>query len=541
MLTDLPEWPALLERVVHELYLPSFPNKDEREDPEDWKPRLSIHAPTPPQPSTHIFVAGARLRSTGDGRQLDGFLIVELYRESWCALATYLAVAPRARGRRVASRLVGHAVSALARVAGGAERPLRALFAEITDPHKPKAGAAGDFDAFERTAALSRMGWRHVPVDYVQPALGEGRARVRHLTLWAYPLDDRPLTAIPAVVLREFLREFYRALGVERPDGDPDLQAMTRATGMSSLVLEAVGVETPRLSFDTYGVAFHFVLSGVRGALPRSIRSSVDFRSFERDILSQSFRERPPLWSAVVALPEKLARLELILPNAISYEAGGTRKRLLLNPGAGVPGPERRRAVRLAASLTVFPSPRAKVERALKGTDAAVVFSDATAVLHLVLTPGRRQDGRGDAGPDSALSEWDVLTLIKLWEGGEGIDEPDGDRLSERVRFVAPDGGPARLLAELAREVFRDPLELEEGGTVHLASGPGREEVWAACLRAPRVGTVQALTAQTSGAVDWKALYGLLNDRYGGAGRVPDARACDEAAAGAAAPSELDR
>ena len=41
---------------------------------------------------------------------------------------------------------------------------------------------------------------------------------MRHLMLWAYPIDDRPLTAIPAVTLREFLREFYQALGVERPD-----------------------------------------------------------------------------------------------------------------------------------------------------------------------------------------------------------------------------------------------------------------------------------------------------------------------------------
>jgi hypothetical protein len=534
LLTDLPEWPALLERVVHELYLPSFPNKDEREDPEAWMPRLSIHAPTSPQPSTHIFVAGARLGSTGDGRQLDGFLIAERYPESWCALATYLAVAPRARGRHVASRLVGHAVSALARGAGGTERPLCALFAEITDPHKPKASAVGDFDAFARADALSRMGWQHVPVDYVQPALGGGRARVRHLMLWAYPLDDRPLTAIPAVTLREFLREFYQALGVERPDDDPDFQAMTHATGMRSFVLEAVGVETPRLAFDTYGVAFHYVLSIARGALPRSVRSSVVFRSFERDILSQSFRERPPLWSAVVALPAKLARLELILPNAISYEAEGTRKRLLLNPGAGVPRPTRRRAVRLAASLTVFSSPD-EVEPA----PAVAGPAETTAVLHLVLTPDRHQDGQDDLGPDSVLSEWDLLTLIKLWEGGEGIDDPDREPLAERVRFEARDGGPARTLAALAREVFRNPLKLAEDVTVHLASGPGREKALAACLRAPRVGTVQVLT-KSSGPVDWKALYGLLNDRYGGAGRVPAARG-DDAAAGSAAPSELDR
>ena len=55
---------------------------------------------------------------------------------------------------------------------------------------------------------------------------------------------------------------------------------MTHATGMGSFVPRPVGVETPRLAFDTYGVAFHYVLSIARGALPRSVRSSVVFRSF---------------------------------------------------------------------------------------------------------------------------------------------------------------------------------------------------------------------------------------------------------------------
>jgi hypothetical protein len=503
LLTDLPEWPVLLDRLIREIYVPNFPNQDEREDPAAWRQRLTIHSPPPPQPSTYIFVAGANLRSADDNQRiLDGFVIVELYRDSRCALATYLAVATQSRKRRVSSQLLTYAVTALSRETKLADRPLRALFAEITDPHKPKAGATADFDPFDRVVIMSRIGWRHVPIEYVQPALGGDRARVRHLMLWAYPIDGKPLAAISTPDLCAFLREFYRALGVERPDEDPDFQAMTRTARTESLPVE-IG-ETPMLSFDTYGIAFHYLLPRISRTQSHSIRSSSAFRSFERDLLSWSFRERPPFWSAVVEVPEELSRLQLVLPNVVRYEAEGAFKWLLVNPGDGSSGSERRRAVRLSASLTVFSS---------GGEDG-----DDTAVLHLVLSPDRSESGRDGATVACALSEWDLVTLIKLWEGGEGVDDSETDRLSERVWFASLSDECPRTLAELAEEVFRVPLRLKEGGTMDVTSRARPREGRAACLRAPRAGTVQLLTGAPSGEVDWVALFGALADRYGGHG-----------------------
>jgi hypothetical protein len=536
LLTDLPAWPALLDRVVRELYLPSFPNEDEREDPEAWTPRLSIHAPAPPQPSTHVFVAGERLREPDPARTLDGFLIVELYRESGCALATYLAVAPHARGRAVARRLVEHAVRALVRDTAAAGRPLRALLAEITDPHWPKAGGAQDFDPFARVEAFVRMGWRATPVPYVQPALGGARERVRHLTLWARALDDGAIASLDADAVCEFLHEFYRALGVARPDDDPDWAAMTRAVrlhaaGTGRLPVEPVGDEAPSLSFGVYGVAVHYVLAGETGPATRRPRSSAIFRSFERDLLAQSFRERPPFYSTVVLLPDELRVLDLVLPNVVAYEAEGSRKWLLLRPDAATSGTTRRRAVRVSASFTVFPSNRGAGAGG-HGDAAPSGLGNVTAVLHLALTPDHGREGPGGALP-ADLTEWDLVTLIKLWEGGEGVDEPGANRLAERVRFARPDGSEEWTLAGLARMAFRERLELEDGRTVRPVGARGSEDPWDACVARPRVGTVQLITGEASRPKDWTALYRTLAARFGREGVDAPAANGDEDDGGA--------
>jgi hypothetical protein len=142
----------------------------------------------------------------------------------------------------------------------------------------------------------------------------------------------------------------------------------------------------------------------------------------------------------------------------ITYEAEGEPKGLECD-GASVVG--RTRTFALAAFRTTF-------ER-----------SDI-AVLSLVLEP----QGETPAG-ESELNEYDLIKLIKLWEGGEIITFPEGEPepyvpglndLATQISFETETQSRASL-KEVAREIFGnwDPLPL-----------PGDGE-----RRAYRVGTVE--------------------------------------------------
>ncbi|MDR7453221.1 MAG: hypothetical protein QN137_01930, partial [Armatimonadota bacterium] len=203
--------------------------------------------------------------------------------------------------------------------------------------------------------------------------------------------------------------------------------------------------EEPALAFDRYGIALHF-LAPPEDALGRQTdaaarESSDEFRSFERDLLSYAYRGAPPLGSHVLPVPEHLRRMTLHLPPCITYVSEGLIVDLLC--AEQHPAGDRRRAVGVRASRTDFRS--------------------GLAVYHLVLTP----DGEPAA---TALSEYDLVKLVKLWEGGEDVP------MHSLVTFEPPGGG--RLdVGQLARAVFGPAARLHP---------------------APRLGTVQIVTSSTA-------------------------------------------
>jgi hypothetical protein len=217
--------------------------------------------------------------------------------------------------------------------------------------------------------------------------------------------------------------------------------------------------EVPVFSFDTYGVAFHFLCPDVDASAPSS---SPAFQSFERDLLTFSYRDRPPFYSEVLSevlkpWPSDLVQLQVVFPEILKYTAEGEEKELLTD------GP-RQCSVRLYASRSVFPT------RVLNGVRRGV------AVLHLVLGADSPSDGK----KNTSATEWDLLKLIKLWEGGEGVDAPDAGSIQKLLRFVPPGTPEGLTLVELVRRVFR----LDQGvgllprmGTIQIVTGPSDERV----------------------------------------------------------------
>lgn len=215
--------------------------------------------------------------------------------------------------------------------------------------------------------------------------------------------------------------------------------------------------EKPGLEFGEYAIALHFVAR--TEAIPRErrnrSRSDINFKSFEDDILSYSFRRAPPFTSEVVDVDAPLTNLLLEFPQTISYEAEGANVTL---HRADRPGGDQGRNVQIRASRSDF--------------------SSGVSVLHLVFMPG---------GPDGSLNEYDIVKLIKLWEHGELWKDGKAVSMAELITLRSRDPARAELsLSQLAEAVFR----------LDTSASPGEDEP-----RTPRLGSIQLVDVK-----EWEAI-----------------------------------
>jgi hypothetical protein len=213
--------------------------------------------------------------------------------------------------------------------------------------------------------------------------------------------------------------------------------------------------ETPELTFRRYEIAFHLVARwcGEGDAPSAESQKERALRSYEDDMLLYAHRDVPPFATRVVPPPFTSATARFA--PELTYEAEGKRKRLLC---AGATPTGRSRSFEVALGETVF-------ERS------------GLAVLTLVLTPA-------PASEESELNEYDLVKLVKLWEGGEGADDaPSGIVEGRDVWFATPEHERATL-HQLAGSAFPrwQPL-----GYVPARCGEGGETT---ARSAYRVGTV---------------------------------------------------
>ncbi|WP_306536038.1 GNAT family N-acetyltransferase [Geobacter sp.] len=466
-LSDFPHWESLLDQLYVELYLPAFAHPAEVETPPIWKPLLGPEKPDSPAPLLTIFLAGEGLASPDPtSRWIDGFIFAELYRESGCGLLTYLAVRPEARRRGVGRRLVTRAVEHLNRLACDYGGRLRAVFVESEDPLNPDNAAYHDrFDLFDRITVLERLGARRVVTGYVQPPLTPHQERARNLLLFAIPIDGILPRQLDAEVLRDFLHEFYRAEGID-PETDGDVTAMIPAGKdgeIPPLDLQQICVEQPTLAFGEFGIAFHFMGSAQEKPSLAWEESDQNFASFERDLLSHTYRAVSPMANRTVETPKACCTVDVLFPDSIRYEAEGFEKLLLLRRHS----PDhhgRRLAMQVRRSRTMF--------------------RDGTCVFHLVLSPPPPPLPCDEkAGERTGINEWDLVKLAKLWEGGEGTGRGEECDISPAIRFAA--GGEELTIDQLAGKLFGKTDLTLMCGTLQLLSGPaatGWPELWDALI-----------------------------------------------------------
>jgi hypothetical protein len=157
-------------------------------------------------------------------------------------------------------------------------------------------------------------------------------------------------------------------------------------------------------------------------------------------LLLYAHRDEPPFRTHVVPVPAALATLTAHFPAELVYES--ELRSIRLRGAEGTAG--RNREFSVSTSASIFKRSR-------------------TVVLNLVLRP------RGAARGESQLNEYDLIKLIKLWEGGEGRSAQGWGR---EILFKKA-GGESGTLDETARELFQDWLpRLEEEADRALQPAP---------------------------------------------------------------------
>lgn len=179
------------------------------------------------------------------------------------------------------------------------------------------------------------------------------------------------------------------------------------AAGTTSAELQAPTPqerEKPLLPFRRYAIAFHFAAAWNRDGDPNEPGTPAEraIQSYEDDMLLHAHRDDAPFGTCVSP-----AAIEVTVrfPPQQTYAAEGSTKSVEC---ADADEAGRLRRFRVFLGETRFERSETAFERR------------RLAVLTLVLTP------LGPRSVDSELNEYDVIKLVKLWEGGEGLVDPSG-------------------------------------------------------------------------------------------------------------------
>jgi GNAT superfamily N-acetyltransferase len=395
---------------------------DEAESTAEWRARIA--GKPRPQPVMRIVVA---VDDAGGHERVVGGLACEYYRDAACVLVTYLYVVDEPAYRRR-----GHAKALLAEAheACSALGPVRAFLAEAEWPEllpgAPPATAVGAARA--RLHFFAHLGARLLPIDYVQPALGAGKQPVAHLRLFWLPPPSgrRPADDELAAAVRDFLTEFYTALGQE--SGTPaDTATLTRLHDQLAERVQTrhpLTVPLPRLRLEQIALCWHFVERLDGSAETRALLEALAtyqcrvLHSMETDLLSRAYRTRRLFRTVCLTKPAPAApadadaglAVEIEFPRRLAYQSENRREERWW--------PLRRRRARAYLAPSFF-------------LDARVV------VWNLTVRPDPAPAGDDGQG---WLDEQDVIALLKLADDAadqEFVRVPTTDAVAAPVERLA--------------------------------------------------------------------------------------------------------
>lgn len=217
-----------LERFYHDLFVPSFPDPDERESLENMKGYLTAkrdgwYESLGEKNSYHILLGEA------DGRVVAAAIFDYLACPN-VGILEFILVSEELRGRGFGGRVHREVERILGQDAQRAGYvSLDGIVIEMNDPFQVDL-AADNVDPFERAKLWG--GWDYEVMDfpYVQPALSEEQGPVTYLLLCLRRASPTWNTSIPAPTVAEIVYGYLKwAMRIDEPKRDPVYQTMEKA------------------------------------------------------------------------------------------------------------------------------------------------------------------------------------------------------------------------------------------------------------------------------------------------------------------------
>lgn len=317
---DAPELLTTYKKELEQffnIYDFTFPDKDEREDPQTICDRIRFLGRFPNTPETTILLAIT-------GEKLMGGAIVEYYTDVRCFLLTYILVADEFRGQGISRLLIESGLKSLVE---SKKEVVNALFFESNIPWKTQNDS---FDPWERYQVFSKLGAKWIDINYTQPSLGKGRQKVHNLHLFIFPSFTGLIDKIKSSVLISYLKIFYRELGIQEPDNDPDFMGMIKSIQVGStkeylLLKEIPKKEQDSFRFSEVSVAYHFAETVVNTFQKVKYQDMVRcpiIGSYEFDLLLFRYQRNPPFRSYALTASTEL-ECAIKFPQITTYNSEG--------------------------------------------------------------------------------------------------------------------------------------------------------------------------------------------------------------------------
>lgn len=212
----------LLVRAYHDIYVPAFPDPDERESLEKFQRGVRGEIAGV---DIAVNILGENLQDK-DKAVIKGISVGYYYQKQNVGLLAYNAIAPQAREKGLGKIMVQSRINSLKNYAAAQGKKIDGVFIEVNDPQKV-AVENDSMNPADRVAIFTKWGARKINIPYVQPPVDKDGAYCDYLLLMNYPVDGR---YAPASAVEKYLRGIYREdrLG-RKPEEDHYFRQMATA------------------------------------------------------------------------------------------------------------------------------------------------------------------------------------------------------------------------------------------------------------------------------------------------------------------------
>ena len=304
------------------LYEEEFLDVDEREDFDTILARVGGNKQME-EPHSIILL----YPDSESGDRAAGGMIADWYRKSRALHLIYIAVDPKRRQQKVATRLINDGIPAIKEwIYNNKNVAIQNIFFESNNPLTTNENK-DKFDLVLRLKIFERLGARVFNIPYVQPPLDSSKKSVENLLLLTFASFNQEGDRVVAKDLILFLEDFYTGLGKNADDENliGMRSAIDSSTDDEGFIVPDFLSEAHSYEFYNSSVTLHYAdCKSYRLNPEKQVNSEYRncnyFSSFEKDLMSYQNQENPPFTTCLYQFEENV---EMIMPGCYCYTSEG--------------------------------------------------------------------------------------------------------------------------------------------------------------------------------------------------------------------------